>query len=64
MGQLKKLTDLRVEYADAVAALPKAPEDVRALRLLFHSRFSDDDIRKSAAAQPEKKYLALFAKTL
>lgn len=64
ISQLKKLTDLRIEYADAVATLPKAPADVRALRLLFHPRFSDDDIRKSAKAQPEKKYLAAFVKTL
>jgi hypothetical protein len=64
IGQLEKLTDLRIEYADAVATLPKAPADVRALRLLFHPRFSDDDIRKSAKAQPEKKYLAAFVKTL
>jgi hypothetical protein len=64
IGQLKKLTDLRIEYADAVATLPKAPADVRALRLLFHRRFSDDDIRKSAKAQPDKKYLAAFVKTL
>lgn len=64
IGQLTRLTDLRIEYADAVAALPKAPADVRALRLLFHPRFSEDDIRKSAKAQPEKKYLAAFVKTL
>ncbi len=64
IGQLKKLADLRIEYADAVAALPKAPADVRALRLLFHRRFTDDDIKKSAKAQPEKKYLAAFVKTL
>jgi hypothetical protein len=64
IGQLEKLTDLRIEYADAVAILPKAPADVQALRLLFHPRFSDDDIRKSAKAQPEKKYLAAFVKTL
>jgi hypothetical protein len=64
IGQLKKLTDLRIEYADAVATLPRAPADVQALRLLFHRRFSDDDIRKSAKAQPEKKYLAAFVKTL
>jgi hypothetical protein len=64
IGQLKRLTDLRIEYADAVASLPKAPADVRALRLLFHPRFSDDDIRKSAKAQPEKKYLSAFVKTL
>jgi len=64
IGQLQKLTDLRIEYADAVATLPQATADVRALRLLFHPRFSDDDIRKSAQAQPEKKYLAAFVKTL
>lgn len=64
LGQLQKLTDLRIDYADDVANLPKSPQDVRALRLLFHKRFSDDDIRKSVQAQPEKKYLAAFAKTL
>ncbi|MFM9836737.1 MAG: leucine-rich repeat domain-containing protein [Cyclobacteriaceae bacterium] len=63
-GQLKKLTDLRIEYADDIAQLPEAPEDVQALRLLFSKRFSDDDIRKSALKQPEKLYLRAFAGTL
>jgi hypothetical protein len=64
LGQLPKLADLRIEYADAIAQLPRATEDVRALRLLFAKRFSDDDIRKSARAQPENLYLAAYAKTL
>jgi hypothetical protein len=64
LGQLKKLTDLRIEYADDIAQLPEAPEDVRALRLLFSSRFTDDDIRQSARNQPSKLYLRAFADTL
>jgi hypothetical protein len=64
IGQLPQLKDLRIEYADGVAGLPKSQADVRALRLLFHPRFSDADIRKSARAQPEKRYLAAFASTL
>jgi hypothetical protein len=64
LGQLKKLTDLRIEYADDIALLPEAPEDVRALRLLFSKRFTDDDIRQSALKQPSKLYLRAFADTL
>lgn len=64
LGQLKKLTDLRIEYADEVAGLPEAQEDIQALRLLFGKRFTDDDIRKSATRQPEKRYLQAFAATL
>lgn len=64
LGQLKKLTDLRIEYADDIAQLPEAPEDVRALRLLFAKRFTDDDIRQSALKQPSKLYLRAFADTL
>lgn len=33
LGQLKKLKDFRVEYADDVTQLPEAPEDIEALRL-------------------------------
>jgi hypothetical protein len=64
LGQLKKLTDLRIEHADDIAQLPEAPEDVRALRLLFAKRFTDDDIRQSALKQPSKLYLRAFADTL
>jgi hypothetical protein len=64
LGQLKKLTDLRIEYADDIAQLPEAPEDIRALRLIFAKRFTYDDIRKSALKQPEKLYLRAFADTL
>ena len=64
MGQLKKLTDLRIEHADDVAQLPEAPEDVRALRLIFSRRFTDDDIRKSALKQPGVLYLKAFAEML
>jgi hypothetical protein len=31
---------------------------------LFSQRFSEDDIRRSIAKQPEKRYLRAFAKTL
>jgi hypothetical protein len=64
LGQLKKLTDLRIEYADGIAQLPAAPEDIRTLRLLFSKRFTDDDIRQSALKQPSKLYLRAFADTL
>ena len=64
LGQLKKLTDLRIEYADDIAQLPEAPEDVRALRLMFSKRFTDDDIRQSALKQPEKLYMQAYANTL
>jgi hypothetical protein len=64
LGQLKKLTDLRIEYADDVAQLPEAPEDIRALRLLFSKRFTNDDIRQSALQQPRKLYLRAFVDTL
>lgn len=64
LGQLKKLTDLRIEYADDIAELPKAHEDVRAIRLIFAKRFTDDDIRQSALKQPEKLYLRAYADTL
>ena len=64
LGQLKKLTDLRIEYADDIAQLPEAPADIRALRLIFAKRFTDDDIRQSALKQPEKLYLQTFANTL
>jgi hypothetical protein len=64
LGQLKKLTDLRIEYADDIAQLPEAPEDVSALRLLFSKHFTDDDIRQSALKQPSKLYLRAFADTL
>jgi hypothetical protein len=64
LGQLKKLTDLRIEYADEIAQLPEDTEDIRALRLLFSKRFTDDDIRKSALRQPSKLYLQAYAATL
>ena len=64
LSQLKKLKDLRIEYADEIAQLPETTEDVRALRLLFSAKFTDDDIRLSAAKQPEKLYLQAFVKTL
>jgi len=64
LGQLKKLTDLRIEYANDIAQLPEAPEDIRALRLLFSKRFTDDDIRQSALKQPEKLYMQAYANTL
>jgi hypothetical protein len=64
LSQLKKLKDLRIEYADDIAQLPEAAEDIRALRLLFSPKFTDDDIRQSAARQPEKLYLQAFVKTL
>ena len=64
LGQLKKMTDLRIEYADDIAQLPEAPEDVRALHLLFSKRFTNDDIRQSALKQPSKLYLRAFADTL
>jgi Leucine-rich repeat (LRR) protein len=64
LSQLKKLTDLRIEYADDIAQLPEAPDDVRSLRLLFAKRFTDDDIRQSALKQPEKLYLRAFVDTL
>ena len=64
LGQLKKLEDLDIEYADEVAQLPEAVEDVRALRIIFSKKFTDDDIRKSVASQPEKLYLRAFADTL
>ncbi|HWA35762.1 MAG TPA: leucine-rich repeat domain-containing protein [Cyclobacteriaceae bacterium] len=64
LGQLKKLQDLRIEYADEVAQLPEALEDVEALRLLFSRSFSDRDIKESARRQPEKMYLKVFADTL
>ncbi len=64
LGLLKKLMDLRIQYADDIAQLPDAPEDVRALRHLFAKRFTDDDIRQSALNQPSKLYLRAFADTL
>jgi hypothetical protein len=64
IGQLKKLTDLRIEYADDIEQLPEAPEDIQALRLLFPKRFTDEDIRQSAVKQPSKLYLRTFADTL
>jgi Leucine rich repeat len=64
LGQLKKLTDLRIEFADDIAQLPEAPEDAGALRLLFSKRFTDEDIRQSALKQPSKLYLMVFADTL
>jgi hypothetical protein len=64
LGQLKKLTDLRIEYADNIAQLPEAQEDIQALRLLFAKRFTNDDIRQSALSQPAKRYLRAFADTL
>ncbi len=64
LGQLKKLTDLRIEYADDIAQLPEAQEDVHALRLLFSKRFTDADIQQSALRQPSKLYLRAFADTL
>jgi hypothetical protein len=64
LARLARLTDLSIEGADSVALLPHLPEDVRALRLLFHKRFKDDDIRKSARAQPAKLYLTAFANSL
>ncbi len=64
LGQLQKLTDLRIEYADDVAELPESKEDIHALRLLFSKRFTDDDIRQSALKQPSKLYLQAFADTL
>lgn len=64
LGQLKKLTDLQIDYADDVALLPEAEEDVRALRLIFSKRFTDDDIRKSVSAQPSTLYLQAYVKTL
>jgi Leucine rich repeat len=64
LGQLKKLTELRIEFADEVAKLPESPEDVRALRLIFSKKFTDDDIRKSVLKQREKLYLKAFANTL
>ena len=63
-SQLKKMTSLRIEYADDIAQLPEAPEDIRALRFLFSKRFTDDDIRQSALKQPSKLYLRAFADTL
>jgi hypothetical protein len=63
-GLMKKLTDLRIEYADDIAQLPETAEDVHALRLLFAKRFTDDDIRQSALKQPSKLYLRAFADTL
>jgi hypothetical protein len=64
LGQLKKLKTLSIEYADDIAQLPEAPEDVRALRLIFSKRFTDDDIRQSILKQPEKLYLQAYADTL
>lgn len=64
LGQLKKLADLRIEYADDVAKLPDSAEDLNALRLIFSRKFTDDDIRKSVAKQMEKLYLQAFVKTL
>jgi hypothetical protein len=64
LSQLKKLTDLRIDHADDIAQLPKASEDVRALRLIFSKRFTDDDIRQSVRKQPEVLYLKAFADTL
>ncbi|NOT74213.1 MAG: hypothetical protein HOP08_04735 [Cyclobacteriaceae bacterium] len=64
LGQLKKLKKLRIEYADNIALLPEAPEDVRSLRLIFSKSFSDDDIRQSVLKQPSKLYLRAFADTL
>jgi Leucine-rich repeat (LRR) protein len=64
LGKLHKLSDLSIDGADDVERLPEATEDVRALRLLFHKRFTDSDIRASASKQPERKYLTAFAKTL
>lgn len=64
LGLLKKLKDLRIDYADEVAELPEAPEDLKALRLIFSKRFTDDDIRQSALRQPKVLYLQAYAKTL
>jgi hypothetical protein len=64
LGQLKRLTDLRIEYADDIAQLPEAQEDIQALRLLFAKRFTHDDIKQSALSQPAKRYLRAFADTL
>lgn len=64
LGQLKKLTDLRINYADKIALLPEAEEDIRPLRLIFSKRFTDDDIRESVRKQPEVLYLNAFVKTL
>jgi len=63
IGQLLKLKDLRIEYADDVAE-PRAAEDVRALRLLFHPRFGAADMRKAAQGKPHVRYLAAFIRTL
>jgi len=64
LGKLKKLKTLSIEYADDIAQLPEAPEDVRALRLLFSKRFTDEDIRQSALKQPSKLYLQAYAGSL
>ncbi len=64
LGQLKKLTSLRIQYANNVALLPENPEDVKALRLIFNKNFTDEDIRNSAKKQPEVLYLQAFVKTL
>jgi hypothetical protein len=64
LGQLHKLSDLRIEYADDIAQLPANQEDIDALRLLFSKRFTYADIRQSALMQPSKLYLRAFADSL
>lgn len=64
LGRLKKLTDLRIEYADDVAQLPASAEDIDALRMIFSPKFTDDDIRRSVTKQMEKLYLQAFVRTL
>jgi hypothetical protein len=64
VGQISALRDFNIEYANDVAELPEALEDVKALRLLFNKKFTDDDIRESARKQPEKLYLQKFAELL
>ncbi|MFN8396572.1 MAG: hypothetical protein U0176_18245 [Bacteroidia bacterium] len=61
LGKMKHLTDLEIQYADEVAGLPDAQEDVNALRLLFSKKFTDADIRKSIERQPKVMYLQAFA---
>lgn len=64
LAQLKKLTNLDIEYADEIELLPEAKEDIDALRVIFSKKFTIDDIRKSIAKQPEVRYLQEYLKTL
>jgi hypothetical protein len=63
LGALPKLKDLRIEYADDVAA-PAAAADVAALRFVFAKTFTRADMLSACAKQQHVAYLQAFARTL